>query len=125
MGELDEAASCYEKAIALAPDYVLAHYNLAYVRQDQVRADSPFLYEGVHVSVLLVGAIVLGLLPRHIYAIDSTADAKDQKLISDDTSVSCCGPTIIAAKHIIRNIQGQKRPPNRPTGFGRSVSEHP
>lgn len=36
MGELDEAASCYEKAISLAPDYVLAHYNLAYVRQDQV-----------------------------------------------------------------------------------------
>lgn len=37
LGELDEAASCYEKAIALSPDYVLAHYNLAYVRQDQVR----------------------------------------------------------------------------------------
>ena len=36
LGELDEAASCYEKAIALSPDYVLAHYNLAYVRQDQV-----------------------------------------------------------------------------------------
>lgn len=40
LGELDEAASCYEKAIALAPDYVLAHYNLAYVRQDQVCADT-------------------------------------------------------------------------------------
>ncbi|CAM9727055.1 unnamed protein product [Sphacelaria rigidula] len=37
LGELDEAATCYEKAIALAPDYVLAHYNLAYVRQDQGR----------------------------------------------------------------------------------------
>lgn len=37
LGELEEAASSYEKAIALAPDYVLAHYNLAYVRQDQVR----------------------------------------------------------------------------------------
>lgn len=37
LGELDEAATCYEKAIALAPDYVLAHYNLAYVRQDQVQ----------------------------------------------------------------------------------------
>lgn len=36
LGELEEAASCYEKAISLAPDYVLAHYNLAYVRQDQV-----------------------------------------------------------------------------------------
>jgi len=38
LGELDEAAACYEKAIALSPDYVLAHYNLAYVRQDQVWA---------------------------------------------------------------------------------------
>lgn len=36
LGELEEAAACYEKAIALSPDYVLAHYNLAYVRQDQV-----------------------------------------------------------------------------------------
>lgn len=38
LGELEEAAACYEKAIALSPDYVLAHYNLAYVRQDQVCA---------------------------------------------------------------------------------------
>lgn len=53
LGELDEAASCYEKAIALSPDYVLAHYNLAYVRQDQVRSSTSMVQHSVTLGTVL------------------------------------------------------------------------
>lgn len=60
LGELEEAASCYERAISLAPDYVLAHYNLAYVRQDQVSPCFPRLCVSPGASYPVVFCRVIG-----------------------------------------------------------------